>query len=547
MSDDSTTTAVPEPAVFDSRSERPAPTGAGKAIGGAGKFVDDRTGGAKFFRESLNKVFPDNWSFMIGEIALYSFIILLLTGTYLTLFFQDSSSIVNYDGSYLPLKDVPMSAAYASTLNISFDVRAGLLVRQIHHWAALLFMFGMVVHACRVFFTGAYRKPRELNWLIGVGLVTLGMLEGFAGYSLPDDLLSGTGLRIADAVMLSIPVVGTWVSFLLFGGEYPGTQIIERLYVIHILLIPGLILGLISAHMGLLWHQKHTQFPGPGRTENNVVGERMFPAYAAKGGGFFMIVFGMLAMLAGLFQINPVWLYGPYEPSNVSAGSQPDWYIGFLEGSLRIMPNWEFRGWGYDIPFMILIPGVVIPGIMFNLFAAWPWIEQRMTGDKAYHNLLQRPRESPVRAGAGMMALTFYGVLVACGANDIFASIFHISLNALTWAGRVAIIILPPIAYKVTKLICEALNRKDAEARAHGYETGIIRRLPTGEFIEVHAPLPPAHSAHLIPVETTTFAQLRDKAEGELVGVGATGAGDDGSHSNGSKSGGLVGFFVKRD
>jgi ubiquinol-cytochrome c reductase cytochrome b subunit len=307
--------------------------------------------------------------------------------------------------------------------------------------------------------------------------------------------------------------------------------------------------------MGLLWHQKHTQFPGPGRTENNVVGERMFPAYAAKGGGFFMIVFGMLAALGGLFQINPVWLYGPYEPGNVSAGSQPDWYIGFLEGSLRIMPNWEFRGFGYTIPFMILVPGVVIPGVMFTLFALWPWIEQRMTGDKAYHNLLQRPRESPVRAGAGMMALTFYGVLVASGANDIFASIFHLNLNVLTWAGRIAIIILPPIAYKVTKLICEALNRKDAEERAHGYETGIIRRLPTGEFIEVHAPLPPAHESHLIPVETTTFAQLSERAHGDLVAaaVGAesgNGSANGSGHSNGSAGksrGGLVDFFVKRD
>ncbi|HVV30368.1 MAG TPA: ubiquinol-cytochrome c reductase cytochrome b subunit [Mycobacteriales bacterium] len=543
MSTNSAATGSADPAVFDSRAPRRSPTGAGKAVGGAGKFMDDRLGGAKFFRESLNKVFPDNWSFMIGEIALYSFIILLLTGTYLTLFFQDSTAEVLYHGSYRQLQGVPMSAAYASTLHISFDVRAGLLIRQIHHWAALLFIAGMIVHACRVFFTGAYRKPRELNWLIGVGLVTLGLLEGFAGYSLPDDLLSGTGLRIADAVIQSIPVVGTWVGFLLFGGEYPGTHIIERLYVVHILIVPGLILGLISAHMGLLWHQKHTQFPGPGRTENNVVGERMFPVYGAKAGGFFMLVFAMLALLGGLFQINPVWLYGPYSPANVSAGSQPDFYIGFLEGSLRIMPPWEFRAWGYDIPFMILIPGVVIPGIMFTLFALWPWIEQRMTGDRAYHNLLQRPRESPVRAGAGMMALTFYGVLVASGANDVFASIFHISLNVTTWIGRVLIIVLPPIAYVVTKKICEALNRSDAAKRDHGYETGIIRRLPSGEVIEVHAPLPVAGTPALTPVETTTFAELSRAQhgaaheDGELVAVGApAGSGSD-------DESGVAGFF----
>ncbi len=541
-------TPVSDTEVFDSRRPRKSQTGAGKAVGGVGRFLDDRLGAARGLRENLNKVFPDNWSFMIGEIALYSFIILLITGVYLTFFFQDSTALVSYHGSYTRLRDVPMSAAYASTLNISFDVRAGLLVRQIHHWAALLFMASMIVHAGRVFFTGAYRKPRELNWLLGVGLVTLGIVEGFAGYSLPDDLLSGTGLRIAYSIAESIPVIGSWAAFLLFGGEYPGTHIIERLYVIHILLVPGIILALISAHLGLVFYQKHTQFPGPGRTETNVIGERMFPAYGAKAGGFFAIVFAMLALLGGLAQINPIWLYGPYDPANVSAGSQPDWYVGFLDGAVRIMPNWEFRGWGYDIPFMLLVPGVVIPGIMFTLFALWPWIEQRMTGDYGYHNLLQRPRESPKRAGYGMMAFTFYFVLVASGGNDVVASIFHLSLNVLTWAGRIALFVLPPIAYLVTKKICEALNRKDAAERDHGYETGIIRRLPSGEFIEVHAPLPDKQAPQLAPVETTTFAELAAaNAHDELVRVGAgdehaTGRhnGDAGSHG---AARGLAGFF----
>lgn len=541
-----TTPASPSPEAFDSRTPRESPTGAGKAVGGLGRFMDARLGAASTFRENLNKVFPDNWSFMLGEIALYSFIILLITGTYLTFFFKDSEEIVLYHGSYRPLQGVPMSAAYESALNISFDVRAGLILRQIHHWAALLFVAAMVVHACRVFFTGAYRKPRELNWVIGVGLVTLGLLEGFAGYSLPDDLLSGTGLRIAYSVAESIPVIGTWAAFLIFGGAYPGTHIIERLYVIHILLVPGLILALIGAHLGLVFHQKHTQFPGPGRTETNVVGERMFPAYGAKAGGFFAIVFAMLAMLGGLAQINPIWLYGPYDPANVSAGSQPDWYIGFLEGGLRIMPPWEFRGWGYDIPFMVLIPGVIIPGIMFTLFALWPFIEQRMTGDKAYHNLLQRPRESPVRAASGMMALSFYSVLLIMGGNDVIASIFHISLNATTWAGRVAIFIVPPITYKITKVICEALNRRDAEEREHGYETGIIRRSPSGEFTEVHAPLPIPAQPVLAPVETTTFAELEAANQhDELVPVGpgdshASGRRDDGHDS---EVGGIGSFF----
>ena len=288
-----------------------------KGVEGVAKGIDDRLGSSNFIKRSLNKVFPDHWSFMLGEIALYSFIILLLTGTYLTLFFDASMKEVLYDGSYVPLKGIAMSEAYASTLHISFDVRGGLLMRQIHHWAALLFLAAIVVHLMRVFFTGAFRKPRELNWVIGTGLLVTGILEGFAGYSLPDDLLSGTGLRIAFGITESIPVIGTWAAFLLFGGEFPGTVIVGRLYAIHILLIPLAILGLITFHMMMIWYQKHTQFPGPGRTEHNVVGSRLFPVYAAKAGGFFFLVFGVLALLGGLAQINPIWLYGPHNPSPV--------------------------------------------------------------------------------------------------------------------------------------------------------------------------------------------------------------------------------------
>ena len=315
-----------------------------KAGGATATYVDERIGSNKFLSRNLGKVFPDHWSFMLGEIALYSFIVLLLTGVFLTLFFKPSMIEVIYDGSYVPLNGIKMSEAYASTLDISFDVRGGLLMRQIHHWAALIFVAAMAVHMFRVFFTGAFRKPREFNWVIGVALMTLALLAGFSGYSLPDDLLSGTGLRIARGIMQAIPVVGTWTAFLLFGGEFPGTDFIPRLYTVHILLIPGLILGLVTAHLMLVWTQKHTQFPGPGRTNDNVVGYPLLPVYMAKAGGFFFIVFGVIALIGGLVTINPIWVFGPYMPDQVSAGSQPDWYIGFLDGALRIMPNWETVG-----------------------------------------------------------------------------------------------------------------------------------------------------------------------------------------------------------
>ena len=276
--------------------------------------VDSRYHLAPGLRRQINKVFPTHWSFLLGEIALYSFVILLISGVFLTLFFDPSLSEVVYQGAYTPLNGVTMSRAYATALDISFEVRGGLFVRQVHHWAALLFMAAMVAHMFRTYFTGAFRKPREANWVIGILLMFIGTFEGFSGYSLPDDLLSGTGLRIASGITLSVPVMGTWTHWALFGGEFPGTEIIPRLYIIHVLLLPGILLALIAVHVGLVWYQKHTQFPGPGRTEKNVVGVRILPAFAAKGGAFFAVFVGVIGLMGGLFQINPIWNLGPYNP-----------------------------------------------------------------------------------------------------------------------------------------------------------------------------------------------------------------------------------------
>jgi len=484
------------------RSNRKAPA---TRLGKAGDWADERFTGSQLTRRALNKVFPDNWSFMMGEIALYSFIILLLTGTYLSFFYDPSMTEVPYGGSYSPLRGVEMSRAYDSTLDISFDVRGGLLMRQIHHWAALLFVAAMVAHMLRNFFSGSFRKPREITWLLGVTLLTLGIVEGFAGYSLPDDLLSGTGLRIAYAIMLSIPVVGTWVAYALFGGEFPGTDIIPRLYIAHVLLIPGIILIVIAVHVALVVKLKHTQFPGPGRQEDNVVGERLYPSYGAKGGGFFFLVFAVVAGLGGIFQINPIWLFGPYNPAHVSSGSQPDWYMGFLDGSTRIFPAWEIRFWNYTIS-PIFWPTVVLPGILFSLLAAYPFIEARMTKDRAHHHLLQRPRDVPVRTSLGAMALAFYIVLLISGGNDVIAAKFDISLNAMTWWGRISLIVLPPLAYVASYVLCLGLQRHDREILEHGVETGIIKRLPSGEFIEVHQPLGPVDEHSHVELEYAGFA-----------------------------------------
>jgi ubiquinol-cytochrome c reductase cytochrome b subunit len=459
------------------------------AAGAAGRYVDERLGAGKIAKVFLRKVFPDHWSFMLGEIILYSFVILLLTGTWLTLFFTPSMNEVVYNGPYGPLRGLEMSEAYRSTLSISFEIRGGLIMRHLHHWAALIFIAGMTVHAFRVFFTGAFRKPREINWLIGIALLGLGLIEGFFGYSLPDDLLSGTGLRIAQGVLQSVPVVGSYLSFFFFGGEFPGQDLIPRMYMLHILLIPGLILALVGAHLALVVYHKHTQYPGAGRTNSNVVGFPLLPVYAAKAGGFFFVVFGIMALISTVAPINPVWKYGPYNPSQVSAGSQPDWYIGFLEGSLRLMPHWEIRTLGVTLSLNVLIPSLVLPGLMFTVFALYPFLEAWVTGDRAEHHILDRPRNQPVRTGLGIMFITEYTLLLIAGGNDIIAITFGLSINAITETFRVLFFVAPPLAFWITKRACLGLQRRDREKVLHGRETGILMQLPHGEFVEVHEPI----------------------------------------------------------
>ncbi|MDX6344683.1 MAG: ubiquinol-cytochrome c reductase cytochrome b subunit [Trebonia sp.] len=492
------------------------------ALSGVGGWLDDRFHGAKSVRVLMRKVFPDHWSFMLGEIALWSFVILLLTGTYLALFFSPSAASVVYHGSYTKLDGIQMSQAYQSTLNISFDIRGGLLMRQIHHWAALMFMVAIMAHMLRVFFTGAYRKPREINWLIGIGLFTLGMLEGLFGYSLPDDQLSGAGLRILAGVLEGIPIVGTYAMFFLFGGQFPGTQIIPRMYILHVFLIPGLILALVAAHLFIMFHQKHTQMPMKGNTEKNVVGQPFFPYFLLKGQAWFFFIFGTLVVLATFAQINPIWLYGPYTPLAISSASQPDFYMGILEGSLRMMPAWEINFLGHTLSLSVLIPGLLIIGVFFTVAALGPFFEQWATGDKSFHNINDRPRNAPVRTGFGVAAVCWYFILLLEGANDVIANAFQIPLYTVTWISRVAFFVVPIGAYYATKRICLALQRKDANMLTHGVEIGIIRQLPSGEFIEEERPLNEEERA--VIESKHDFEPLPTEAEVDENGVPAPAA-----------------------
>ena len=460
-------------------------------VGGLANWLDERTGAAKPMSYLLKKVFPDHWSFMLGEIAMFSLIVLLITGTFLTFWFVPSAGQVIYNGSYVPLKGIPMSEAFKSTVDISFDVRGGLIIRQIHHWSALLFTVSITVHMFRVFFTGAFRKPRELNWVIGTILSLLAINEGFTGYSLPDDLLSGTGLRAAEGFMQSVPVVGSYLSFFLFGGAFPGEAIIPRLFTVHVLLLPAVIIGLFTAHIVLVAVHKHTQYPGPGKTNDNVVGFPMMPVYMAKAGGFFFIVFGITALMAALVTINPIWLYGPYNPSPVTAGSQPDWYMGFADGALRLFPGFtEFRVFGFTLSLNVFIPSLIVMPLLYTIAGAYPFIESWVTGDKREHHLLDRPRNAPTRTGLGAMAISFYLILFFAAGNDLIAIKLGLSINAITRSLQVLIILVPPLAYWVTKRICMSLQRRDHDKVLHGRETGRVVRTAEGTFFEVHEPLP---------------------------------------------------------
>ncbi|MEM8618247.1 MAG: cytochrome bc complex cytochrome b subunit [Actinomycetota bacterium] len=445
--------------------------------------VTGRLGAGAWLTKTLRKVFPSHFSFLWGELALYSFVILVLTGVYLTLFFAGSQDTLTYTGSYAPLQGQEVTSAFNSVMRISFEVKGGLLIRQMHHWAALVFMGAIALHMARIYFTGAYRRPRDLNWYVGLTLLVLALAAGFTGYSLPDDLLSGTGLRITYAIILAIPLVGERLVYLIFGGEWPGTEIIGRLYPVHILIIPGLIAALLALHLGMVWHQKHTQFKGPGRTEDNVVGERVWPSFALKSIGLFFLVAGMITMMGALFTINPIWLYGPYDVGAATSFSQPDWYIGFLEGSLRLMPPWETRI-GPIVLNNIFYSGVIVSGIIFGGLYMVPWLDRRLTGDYDEHNLLESPRNAPNRTAFGVASITAVSILFIGGAQDIVAKTFDIAVGRVTTILQIAFLVAPPLAFYITRKVCISLRDRPGPRRTER-ESPVVRTSTGGyEFLE---------------------------------------------------------------
>lgn len=447
-------------------------------------FLDDRLGSSAFVKAALEKVFPDHWAFMLGEICVYAFAALLLTGTYLAFLFNDSNAQTIYHGSYASLAGRSVPASYASVLDISFATKLGLLIRQMHHWAALVFIGAIIFHMMRIFFTGAFRRPRELNWFVGVTLLILAIGEGFCGYSLPGDLLSGAGLRIAYSVAESIPIVGTWFALGFFGGTFPADATTPRLFILHVWVIPLLISGAIATHLGMIWRQHHTQFAGPGRTEENVVGSSLWPRYTMKSLALASATFAVLALLGGFFTINPVWVYGPYDGWTIASPAQPDWYVAWLDGSLRLGPPLALHVFGHTIS-PLFWSGILLPGVVFTGLYAWPFIERKITGDDREHNLVDMPYDKPWRLGAGVAIFTFVTIIGFAGSDDIQAKILHIDVETLMIVYRF-LAVLGPLACGLLAVPIgfELRARFESRAGREQVRRALVRRNAEGGFDE---------------------------------------------------------------
>ena len=302
----------------------------------------------------------------------------------------------------------------------------------------------------------------------------------------PDDLVSGTGLRIAYSILLAVPGVGTYLAFWIFGGNFPGEIVLSRFLILHALVIPGIILAMVGAHLFLLVRQKHTQFPGPGRTENNVVGSPMFPVFMGKTTGFFFLVAGVTALLSAFVQINPIWLFGPYDAAKISYAVQPDFYMGFLDGALRIAPAWQTVAFGHNIPWEVTFPALILPGLIFGLAYVWPALERKITGDNEIHHLLDRPSQVPIRTASGAAVLALTVVLFIASSTDVIANFLHVSLNTILVAMRVLTVIVPPIAFYVTMKICQELRDVDNASRRK--TPNMVSRTAEGEYVAVPAP-----------------------------------------------------------
>ena len=466
--------------------------------------------------EARRRRVPTHWTNLFGVVTAACLVVVTLSGLWLMFFYTPSSDLTTYTGAYAPLQGAEVSKAYASTMAITFDIPGGLLIRQAHHWAGLLLPAAIIMQLLVTFFTGAFRRPRRGMWVLLFLIFIAALATGWSGYALPDDLLSGTGLRITEGIALGIPVVGTWLASLLFGGSFPG-EVIEHLYPLHIVVFPALLIGLVVLRAFAAWRHGPPQFPGRGRTERNVVGIPLLPTAAARAGGLFLIVTALLLVASAFVTVNPIWLYGPADPASAGAGSQPDWYTGFLDGALRLVPpEWEVVVLDRTWTLAILVPLAVV-GAYLLAVAVYPFVEEWITGDHREHHVLDRPRNVPTRTGIGVAGIVFYGVLWLAASADLIATQFSVSLESVITALQIALLVGPVVGFSIARRVALGLQRKDRDALDHGFETGRIVRLPGGEYIEVHQPLGESARARMAVTDAPRPLQLRPDERGRLT------------------------------
>ncbi len=295
-------------------------------------------------------------------------------------------------------------------------------------------------------------------------------------------------------------------------------MIIPRFFIIHVLIVPAILVGLLAAHLGLLVKQKHTQFPGKGKTEKNVVGSPMFPTFIAKTTGFLFVTSAVIFLLGGFAQINPIWQFGQYEPYQISYAVQPDWYMGWLDGALRIMPSWEWVGWGHTIPLEVFLPAVIFPGLIFNILIVWPFIEQVWTKDNNYHNLLDRPRDRPKRTAAGAAMLMLLFAVFFASSTDVMANFFELPLMDVLWFFRFFVPLSPIVAYFLTYKICNEM--RTAEGIGKRKRALVVERSTDGRYSTTESePRPGDSHEELEAVPVPTFIDLNDPELATAAGV----------------------------
>ena len=396
-------------------------------------------------REAANKVFPANWSFLIGEVAAISFIVLVVTGIFLTLFYRASTDPVTYDGANEFFAGTTLPAAFESVVRLSDDIPGGLFMRRVHRAASHLFIASIVLHLLRIMLTGAFRRPREINSHIGIGLLTLAIGEGFLGYSLPYDSLAGTGLRVAYSIVLSIPYVGENVAFWVFGGEFPSGDIIPRFHALHVFVLPLLLSTLIAVHIAILVRQKHTQMPKPDVDGHRyIVGKPLWPGQFAESTTLLLFVGGLLVFTATFIPWSDVELLGPYIAGEVGNNAQPDWFMFWIDGLLRAIPAFEFTILGATFNALFLA-GAVIPGILFGLLFAYPFIERKVYGLEGDWHVLTNPLDIPLRAAMVMGTFSFVLISSANATNDILSRMTGITIEDLVFFFRLAMLLGPPL------------------------------------------------------------------------------------------------------